>query len=159
MAKSFPVCWISIARSSSDSLGLGLASIDPYACDFLISQYVIFLSYPTLRYWLLSTGEIAKQLIPPILTVWFDILFWFFKSQHKIDLSLELESKWISSAKICTFVTLLVCSFRWDIISLDLISQTRISPSFPPDTMNFELWLKAIAVTPFLWALSIYHNC
>lgn len=129
------------------------------AWDLRISQNVIFLSWPTEMYLLVSIGEIAMALIPPILRVWFDILFWDLRSQQRIDLSREQESKWISSENMCTLVTLDVCSFRWAISSLDLISQTRISPSCPPETMNLLLWLNASAVTPFLCALSICQSC
>jgi len=159
VANNLPVLWISIAKSSSDSPGLGLDSKQPSAYDFLMSQNVILRSWPTLRYLLGSTGESAILLMPPILTVWLLILFWLLRSQHRIDLSLLEEIKWMSSAKMITLVTLLVCSFKWAMSSRDLISQTLISPSWPPETINLLLWLSAIAVTPFLCALSICQSC
>ena len=55
-------------------------------------------------------------------------------------------------------VTLEVCSFKWETSSLDLISHTLHSPSIPPEQINFWLNDNEIAVTPFLWALSIYHK-
>jgi len=69
VAKSLPEFCTEMASNSSDSPGLGLDSIDPSAYDFLISQNVIFLSWPTLKYLLLSLGLIEKQFIPPILNV------------------------------------------------------------------------------------------
>ena len=62
----------------------------------LRSQYVIFLSYPVVIT-SFSSGVTSKSLIPPILC-WCDvILFSFFRSHSRIVLSLEAETRWMSS--------------------------------------------------------------
>lgn len=119
---------------------------------------MIFLSYPTDTNLLLSRGAIEKPLIPPMRYVWLATLFSCFRSQQRIDLSRAAVIKWTSSGKTWTLVTLLECSFKWETSSRDLISQMRTSPSNPPEQINLLLLLRQMAVTPFLWALSIYHS-
>jgi len=157
-AKYLLLWLIETEHNSSDSPLKGLLSKISSSWAFLRSQYVIFLSCPTEMYLFGSLGEILKELIPPILWVWADTRFSAFKSQQRIERSRAHERRWISSANKCRLVTLLVCSFKCETSSRDLISQTRTSPYIPPEQMNLQLDERVKAVTPSLCALAICQS-
>ena len=74
-------------------------------------------------------------------------------------LSLEALTRWISSLYKWILTTFPQCSFKWDIIYLDFISQTLTSPSPPPEHKNFKFFESYIFDTSFLCALSILQMC
>lgn len=147
-----------IEKSSSLSCGEEEELRTPSGWVLFMSQKVIWRSWPTETIFEESEGLRQKELIPPILWVWLLVLFSFLRSQPRIDLSLAEEMRWMSSGRISTLVTLLVCSFRWEINSRVQISQIRTSPSKPPVDRNLKLKERSIAETPFLCALSIVQS-
>ena len=122
------------------------------------SQKLIFFSWP-IEMICVSSKDRAMELIPPMRWRKHCRRRSSFKFQSIILLSLLEVNACESSAKISISVILWVCSFMWEINSRDRNSQSRTSPSSPPESRNLILWLSFRAEIPSAWALSMYQRC